>query len=172
MKLIIGLGNPGSKYERTYHNLGFMAIDALCIECGLTKGKNKASSVVFETFINDEKVVFAKPQTFMNRSGSAVSSLMNKYGAENEDLIIIYDDIDLELGKVRIRDLGSAGTHNGMRDIISFIDSEDIKRIRIGVGRPPANIELKDFVLMNIKSNEIPTFRDAMNEVVDHILGK
>lgn len=151
--------------------MGFMAIDALCIECGITKGKSKANSVVFETFINDEKVILAKPQTFMNRSATAVSSLMHRYGADTNDLIIIYDDIDLEMGKVRIRDTGSAGTHNGMRDIISFLDTEEIKRIRIGVGRPPSNIELKDFVLMDIKFSEVPLFREAIGEVVDHIFG-
>ncbi len=140
--VIVGLGNPGKEYESTYHNAGWRAVDALGDKLGKKLKKAECSSLTWTGNVGGEKIVLAKPLTYMNLSGEAVKSLVSKYGGEP---IIIYDDIDLPLGALRAREGGSAGTHNGMRDIVEKLGRSDFCRIRIGIGRGEG--ELKDYVL-------------------------
>ena len=156
-KLIVGLGNIGKEYENTNHNIGFMVIDKVAETLNIIIKKNMCSSLVGEANINGEKVILAKPTTYMNSSGIAVKSLVKKFNIDiSKDLIIISDDIDLPLSKVRVRIKGSAGTHNGLKSIVKELESQDFPRIRVGVGRPKENQDIVDFVLGKVhKSNEL-----------------
>lgn len=148
--LIVGLGNPDKKYENTYHNVGFMVIDRLLEILGksLKNDECKAKDVVI--YKGDEKIVIAKPMTYMNLSGEAVRELCGKYRVPLEDIIVVYDDIDLACGAIRVRHEGSAGTHNGMRNIVSCMNATAIPRIRMGIGRPEPSMQLVDYVLSHI----------------------
>lgn len=153
MYLIVGLGNPGLTYKKSRHNAGFMAMDIFCQKTGI-KIKQKGFSALYgEGNIAGERVVLFKPQTYMNLSGNAVEQAMHYYKLPPERLIVIYDDIDLPLGTLRIREHGSAGTHNGMRSIIQCIHSENFPRIRIGVGQDKTLV-LRDFVLKKPSKEE------------------
>lgn len=156
MKIIIGLGNPGKDYENTKHNLGFMFINYLQNRYNLDKLKGFKNSKIIETNINNQKVVLACPQTYMNLSGKAVVELKNWYKVENEDILIIYDDIDISFGDVRFREKGSSGTHNGMRDITNKLGSNDVPRLRIGTGGiKKEREELISFVLSKFSKEQI-----------------
>jgi PTH1 family peptidyl-tRNA hydrolase len=163
MKLIIGLGNPGKKYEYTRHNAGFEVLELLSSKLGLKINKIKFKALYCEGIFNNEKIVLLMPQTFMNLSGEAVREAMSFYKIGPEDIIVIFDDIDIEPGKIKIRKKGSAGTHNGMRSIIYQIKSEDFVRIRVGIGKHQGSMELSDYVLMRIPSNE----KEIMNEAFE-----
>lgn len=146
MKLIVGLGNPGKQYENTRHNIGFMFVDSLASALNTSFKLNKSlKSEIAEGIINNEKVIIIKPQTYMNLSGEAVRSVQNYYKINIEDILVIYDDLALPTGKIRIRKNGSSGGHNGMNNIIELIKTQDIKRIRIGIDKP--NINQVDYVL-------------------------
>lgn len=154
-KLVIGLGNLGKEFENTNHNMGFMVIDAVCKELNVSCTKKECDSLVAETNHNGNKVILAKPTTFMNSSGIAVKSLVKKYNIDmKKDLLIISDDIDLVPGKIRVREHGSAGTHNGLRSIIEYIQTPEFPRVRIGVGKPPEHMDLADFVLSRFRDKE------------------
>lgn len=155
MKIVVGLGNPGKEYENTKHNLGFMFLDYLVKKYSLGSYKKFKSSKVLECTFDKEKVILAKPQTYMNLSGKAVVELKNWYKVENSNILVIYDDFDILFGSVRYRIKGSAGTHNGMKDIVNKISSSDIPRIRIGTGGlKKEKQEVIDFVLSKFsKSN-------------------
>lgn len=148
MLLIIGLGNIGISYKNTYHNMGFMVVDKLSkllnIKFSHRIGKAKVA------IAKDKNLILAKPTTFMNLSGKSVKALLNYFNLTLNDIIIVYDDIDLPKGKIRIRENGSAGTHNGMRNIIETINDDNFIRLRIGIGRPQHNEMLKDYVLGKI----------------------
>ena len=146
MKIIVGLGNPGKEYENTKHNLGFMFIDYLISKYNLGNEKKFKNSKILETKINEEKVVLAKPQTYMNLSGNAVIELKTWYKVENNDILIVYDDFDILFGNVRFREKGSAGTHNGMKDIVNKLSSTEIPRLRIGTGRIKKRKRRSNFV--------------------------
>ncbi len=146
MYLIVGLGNPGLSYKKTRHNAGFQALDVLAERFDIRVKTKDFSALYGEGRIGDERVILCKPQTYMTLSGDAVQQLMHFYKLEPERLIVLYDDIELPLGSLRIRDKGSAGSHNGMRSIISCIHSEAFARIRIGVGKDES-LMLRDFVL-------------------------
>ena len=133
MYVIVGLGNPGKQYENTKHNVGFLAVDQLAEKHGITVNKLKFKALVGEGHISGQKVLLVKPQTFMNLSGNSVREIVNFYKIEPEELLVIYDDIDVEMGRIRIRKGGSAGTHNGMRSIIYDIREDGFPRIRIGI---------------------------------------
>lgn len=148
MYLIVGLGNPGKEYAGTRHNAGYEVVELLAERLNVKLNKLKFNSVYGETFINGEKVLLVKPVTYMNRSGIAVSEIMNFYKIPIDKLIVIYDDIDIPLGTLRIRQKGSSGTHNGMKSIIKSIGSEEFPRIRVGIGRND-NMDLADYVLQN-----------------------
>ena len=155
MKLIAGLGNPGKNYENTFHNLGFMAVDAVADILGTEFNKEKCRAMVAETRINNEKVILAKPQTFMNLSGESIRLLMDFYKIPLSDFLVIYDDYDLKKGVLRIRESGSAGTHNGMRNIINQLGSGEFARIRIGFNPgPECRIPLIDYVLSKVKDED------------------
>ena len=136
MKLIVGLGNPGDKYQGTRHNVGFDVIDALARQEGLKLTDQKFRSDYTIWRVGDEKVLLVKPYTFMNLSGEAVLPLMSYYNISPDELVVVYDDLDLEPGKLRLRQSGSAGGHNGVKSIIEMLGTQDFKRVKIGIGRP------------------------------------
>jgi PTH1 family peptidyl-tRNA hydrolase len=146
MILIVGLGNPGKKYEKTKHNVGFEAIESLSEMHNIQVNKIKHRGLIGEGNINGNKVVLFKPQTFMNLSGEAVLNAMNFYKLEPENLILVYDDVDTEIGRIRVKKKGSAGSHNGMKSIINLIQENDFPRVRIGIGSN-GNTDLADYVL-------------------------
>jgi len=154
MKIIFGLGNPGTKYANNFHNLGFMAIDSLAKMLNVNFNKKSKKGVYGETIINGEKILLVKPQTFMNLSGECVREFIDFFKCDLEDILVIYDDIDIVKGSIRFRPYGSAGTHNGMRSIVSCISSQQFKRVRVGAKNTNPNIALIDYVLMNIPKED------------------
>ncbi len=163
MYLVAGLGNPGREYDMTRHNIGFHAIDYIADELGVKIKKLKYKSIYGEGIINGEKVLLVKPQTYMNLSGESVSEFAKFFKIPTENIIIISDDIALETGRIRIRKKGSAGGHNGLKNIIYMLNSENFNRIRIGVGAPShPDYDLKDFVLGRFTKEEIPVLEDAI----------
>ena len=168
MYIIVGLGNPG-KYERTRHNIGFLTIDELSRRTGIIPNKLKFKATVGEGRIGTEKVVLVKPQTFMNLSGESVRELMSFYKVDHDKLIVIYDDIDLEVGKLRIRKKGSSGTHNGMRNIIYLLGYDDFPRFRVGISGENRRGNLADYVLGNFLKEEIPSVAESIERCADAI---
>ena len=168
MYLIVGLGNPDKVYENTFHNIGFMAIDRLAQKLGATFSKSECKAKTAHTFIGGTKVILAKPQTYMNLSGESVISLTSKYKIAQDEFFVIYDDIDLRLGAVRIRENGSAGTHNGMRNIVQQIGTQQFNRLRIGIGRGSnSQMELKDFVLSKVSKDDMQTLDKTFDNVAE-----
>lgn len=154
MKALVGLGNPGPEYERTRHNVGFLALDEAARTIGATAAKRQHKGLVMEGRLGASKVVLFKPTTYMNRSGEALVELMHWYKLEPEDVFVISDDIDLAPGLMRIRMHGGAGTHNGWRSILQQTNSQAFPRARIGVGAPPAGWDLADWVLSRWDKDE------------------
>lgn len=136
MKAIIGLGNPGTKYMKTKHNVGFMTVDEIADQKATSFNKKQFEAEVAEYFENGEKILLIKPQTFMNESGRSVSPLMSYYNLQLKDVLVIYDDLDLSTGKIRLRTKGSAGGHNGVKSLISHLGTQEIQRIKVGIDRP------------------------------------
>lgn len=169
MYIIVGLGNPGDKYERTNHNMGFGALDELASRHGITIEKKKCKALVGEGSIGGERCVLCKPQTFMNLSGESVVQLLSWYKCEKDQLIVIYDDVDLPAGKVRFRAEGSAGTHNGMRNIVALTGRTDFPRFRIGIGRPPEYMDLADFVLSRPTGENEEAIKAAFKKTADAV---
>jgi len=165
MFLIVGLGNPGNKYMLTRHNLGFMCIDKIASEFNIELKKEKFKAIYGEGKIANEKVILLKPQTYMNLSGISVSEIVNFYKIDLDKIIVIYDDIDIDVGKIKIRKKGSAGTHNGMKSVIASLKSQDFTRIRVGSGKPNNNVELMDYVLQNLSKDEQKIMEDVLNNV-------
>jgi len=147
MKCIIGLGNPGKKYTHTRHNIGFMVMDELSRRHGIHFNKEKFKCHYQNTFFQQEKVLFVKPQTFMNLSGEGVKPLLDYYKVKLEDVLIIYDDLDLPIGKIRLRKKGGHGGHNGLRSLIDHFGTREFKRMRIGIGRPTDHTPIIQYVL-------------------------
>jgi PTH1 family peptidyl-tRNA hydrolase len=165
MKIIVGLGNPDKVYENTFHNLGFMSVDKMAEKLNLCFNKNKFKALVCETKIANEKIILAKPQTYMNLSGESVAEILAFYKASPSDLLVIYDDYDLIKGSLRIRENGSAGTHNGMRNIVKMLGCENFNRVRIGFKPKEATkIPLIDYVLSGISEQDKSLF-DQMTEL-------
>ena len=160
MYLIVGLGNPESDYSKTRHNMGFNVINKLSEKYGIEVNKSKFKGLVGNGVIEGQKVILLKPQTFMNLSGESVIEAMNFYKIQEDELIIIYDDIDIEPGNIRIRRNGSAGTHNGMKSIIEHIKTENFTRIRVGIGKPKEHIDMISHVIGHIPEEE----QKALNE--------
>lgn len=152
--VIAGLGNPGSRYENTRHNVGFDAIDLLASRYNIAVSKLKFKALYGEGTIEGTKVLLVKPQTFMNLSGESVRDLVEWYKIPLSRLVVIYDDIDLPPGKVRVRPKGSSGTHNGMRNIIYLLQKDDFPRVRIGIGKQPPNWELADYVVSKFSQED------------------
>lgn len=168
MIIIVGLGNEGSLYQNTYHNLGFMTVDRLAKRIGIEFTKKKYKSTIALGKVNGQSVMLAKPSTFMNNSGQAVVMMKEKY--KDARIIVVVDDIDLEKGKIRYRQHGHSGTHNGLRSITSSIGGE-FERVRIGIGRDESK-DLADFVLSKIDKNDLPLFDKAIDEACDLIMEK
>lgn len=155
MYLIVGLGNPGLKYQKTRHNVGFMFIDALAKELGTKVDRSKFNALVAEVNILGEKCLLMKPQTFMNNSGEAVGQAANFYKIPPENVLITFDDISLDPGNLRIRRKGSSGGHNGIKSIIEHLKSQDFPRIKLGIGgKPDAGYVLADYVLSKIDEKD------------------
>ena len=154
MLAIVGLGNPGEKYEHTRHNAGFDVLSILAARLDTPIKKLKFQGVIGETFLSGEKLVLIKPQTFMNLSGFTVSDAMAFYKLEPRQMLLIVDDIDLPFGQVRIRPKGGAGTHNGLRHIVQCTGTEAFPRVRVGMGMPPAQWDLADWVLGKFQTEE------------------
>lgn len=163
MKIIVGLGNPGAKYAGTRHNVGFSVILKLADKYNISLTEKKHKAEFGKGIIEGEKVILAMPQTYMNLSGESVRELMDYYKCDCSDIIVIYDDIDLAVGRLRIREKGSAGGHNGMKNIILHLGSQEFTRIRVGVGQKPKNMDLADYVLSRFGSDE----QFVMNEGFD-----
>lgn len=159
--LIVGLGNPEERYARTRHNCGFRAVDRLASELGVSFNKKKCNAEIGEAEYEGRKLLLVKPLTYMNASGTAVQGLSAFYKIPPERIVVMYDDIDIACCALRVRPSGSAGTHNGMRDIVLRLGTENFPRVRIGVGRPPANYDLADYVLGVEKTDMEPTFELA-----------
>lgn len=160
MKLIIGLGNPGKEYALTRHNVGFMVVNGLINELGL-KVQAKFKGEIAQTNLKSESVIFFKPHTYMNASGEAVRLVKDFYQIEPKDIFVIYDDLDLPVGKIRLREKGSAGGHNGMKSVIQHLGTQDFPRLRIGIDKN-ALIETKDYVLGRFSKQEEDTITQAI----------
>ena len=163
MYYIVGLGNPGLKYENTRHNVGFLTIDYLARKHNIDVKKSKFKSLYGQGTISGHKVMLVKPQTYMNNSGEAVRDLKNFYKFDTDKLIVIYDDIDIDFGSIRIRKKGSAGTHNGMKSIIYQIQDDSFPRIKIAVGKKPEYMDLANFVLSGFNEKEAEIIRKEID---------
>ena len=173
MIAIVGLGNPGKTYERTVHNLGFMALDHFAETHNLTFSKTKYSGKVAEGVIGGEKVILLKPETFMNLSGKSVIEIMNMLKLKSTEVLVISDDIDLPFGDLRLRQSGSAGTHNGLRDIVGRIGTE-FPRIRVGAGRPEF-MDLATYVLSRIPDDKMAILQEKfvkIDKVIEQFITK
>ena len=174
MILVVGLGNPGMKYKNTYHNVGFMAIDGLAKRLKVKFDKTECDARTCKGTYKGVEFVFAKPETYMNLSGEAVKKLVARYDVDVErELIVCYDDVDLPIGKLRIREEGSAGTHNGMRNIVKELYTQDFKRVRIGTKTEQLaqkEVELVDFVLSKVDFDNKQILQGAIDKADDAIL--
>ena len=175
MKLVVGLGNIGKEYENTYHNAGFIVIDKLAEEFSVRFNNRSCDADWGDTNISGEKVIFAKPRTYMNESGKSVKSFMKKFNIKIEDVFVIVDDIDQAIGCVRIRKTGSAGTHNGLKSIESQLGTQEYKRIKIGIDRSNV-IPVIDWVLQKFTNDEMASINQAIEVAskacIDFIEGK
>ena len=169
MFVIVGLGNPGTKYEGTNHNMGFAVIDELARKHGVSVEKKKCKALVGECVIEGQKCVLCKPQTYMNLSGDSVVELCSWYKPEYDQLIVCYDDCDLPLGKLRFRPEGSAGTHTGMRDIVAKTGRTDFPRIRVGIGKPPEFMELMNYVLARVSGEDKEAIDAAIRKAAEAV---
>lgn len=165
MYIIVGLGNPGKQYENTRHNIGFITVDQIAEKHSIAVTKIKHKALVGEGRISGQKVLLVKPQTYMNLSGNSVREVMEYYKEEMCRLLVIYDDIDIPPGALRIRKKGSAGTHNGMRSIIYDLQADDFPRIRVGIGQDK-RIPLEKYVLGGFSKDEKPLLKDAVVQAV------
>lgn len=173
MKIIVGLGNIGDEYAKTNHNAGFMVVDSLAEKCGFSFKKRGCDSDYAECNIAGEKCIVAKPRTYMNESGKAVKSLIKKFKASVEDVMIVVDDIDTEPGHIRIRKSGSAGSHNGLKSIISELGTTDFKRLRLGIGKQAERQDLANFVLARMKMTDEQKIGldKATSAIYDYVTG-
>lgn len=170
MYLIVGLGNPTAKYAKTRHNAGFDVIDAIADKYGIELNLRKGNAFCGTGYIEGQKVMLAKPQTFMNLSGDSVSALVNFYKLDpTQELIVVFDDISLAPGNLRIRKKGSAGGHNGIKDIIAKTGTDQFERVKVGVGEKPAGWDLADHVLGRFSPEGREKFEDAVKDAVDAV---
>lgn len=168
MKVVVGLGNPGKEYKATRHNIGFMVVEELAKRHGVQKEQSRFDAIVGETKIGNEKVLLVKPLTYMNLSGNAVQPLIKWYKLEQEDLLVIYDDMDLSTGEVRIRPQGGHGGHKGMMSIIERLATQNINRIRIGIGRDEYR-DTVSWVLGKLSTEEATLIKAAVQKAADAV---
>lgn len=169
MKIIAGLGNPGKKYERTRHNAGFLVIDEFAREHGISLTQQKHEALIGKGAIGTESVVLAKPQTYMNLSGKSASGLLRNSNAALSDLVVVHDELDLLLGDVRVKIGGGHGGHNGLRSLIEDLGSVDFIRVRVGIGRPPENLDPADYVLSPFGADERPLAAEAISRAAEAV---
>lgn len=169
MYYIVGLGNPGLKYENTRHNVGFLTIDYLARKHNIDVRKSKFKSLYGQGTISGHKVMLVKPQTYMNNSGEAVRELRNFYKFDIDKLIVVYDDIDIDFGTIRIRKKGSAGSHNGMKSIIYQIQDDQFPRIKVSIGKKPEKWDLANFVLSGFAKEEAKILEDEIRIAAEAI---
>jgi PTH1 family peptidyl-tRNA hydrolase len=167
MRIIIGLGNPTEKYQATRHNIGWDAITRIADDYNIALNQNKHKAICGTGYIEGEKVILAQPVTYMNLSGESVRQLVDYYKVSAQDIIVIYDDISLDVGQLRIRKKGSAGGHNGIKSIISHLGTDEFPRIKIGVGEKPKDWDLADYVLSRFKEDEEKIIREALKDSSD-----
>ncbi len=169
MKIIVGLGNPTKEYTGTRHNIGFAALDYIADKAGIRVNEKKFKALCGSGIIGGQKVLLVKPETYMNLSGEAVIEAVKYFKCDVSDVLIIYDDINLEPGFIRIREKGSAGGHNGIKSIIKHLGTEEFSRIRIGVGEKPKDWDLADYVLGHFSKEENEIIRKTFDEVYDSV---
>lgn len=169
MKIIAGLGNPGTKYAGSRHNMGYAVVDVLAERHGIRVNTTRQRGLVGTGIIGGQKVLLVKPLTFMNLSGECVRPIADYYKIAPEDILVIYDDIALDVGQIRVRAKGSAGGHNGMKSLIQHLGSQDFPRVRVGVGAKPPQTDLADYVLGHFPAEELKTVRDGIQEAADAV---
>ena len=175
MKLVVGLGNPGKKYERTRHNLGFLIVDYIARQDNVAVKRKLCGATVGEWSNQGERCLFVKPQTYMNRSGEPVKELLRRFHAAANDVVVVYDDLDLPFGRIRIRPKGSAGGHRGVLSIMEELAGASFNRVRVGIGRPPQGVDPVDYVLQPFNAEETAALGDVISkagEAVMSLLGE
>lgn len=169
MKLIVGLGNPDRRYRRTRHNVGWDVIDRMARRWDVTVDREDGWARVGSAKVGRHRILLAKPQTYVNRSGVAVADLLRRHRVKIEDLLVIADDLDLPLGRLRLRGGGSHGGHNGLRSIIEALGRDDLPRLRVGIGRPPSGVDPAEFVLTPFREDEDATMQVALDRTADAV---
>ena len=169
MKIVLGLGNPGRKYERARHNLGFLVVDQVAYRNSVVFKKKKYSSLIGEWQRDGEKVLLLKPQTYMNHSGEAVRSLFRYLPLSAKDLVVIHDDLDLPFGRIRVRPRGGAGGHRGIHSVLEALGEEGFFRVRVGIGRPPAGVDPTDYVLQPFSPQESSRLEEVVSKAADAV---
>ena len=167
MKIIVGLGNPGSKYAGSRHNMGFSVVTELADRHNISLNTRFRKGLCGSGAIGGQKVLLVQPQTYMNNSGECVRPMADYYHVPLEDILIVYDDIALDVGQIRVRAKGSAGGHNGMKSLIQHLGSGDFPRVRVGVGEKPPRMDLADYVLGHFPKEELPVIREAVQTAAD-----
>lgn len=173
MKMVVGLGNPGKEYENTRHNAGWMLLDYIAQRenISISEKKKNCDSIIGECYLQNQKVIFAKPQTFMNLSGNAVQKLKKWYQVEDQDILVLFDDIDIPFGEIRYKINGSGGTHNGMKNIVQMLSSKEIPRIKIGIGGlKHEKQDLANFVLQRFSKNEMAALQPVFEEAYEKLI--
>ena len=170
MYIIIGLGNPEEEYSKTRHNMGFNAINKIAEQYGLKINKNKFQGLYESAIIEGQKVILIKPQTYMNLSGECVKQFVDFYKIQKEEILVIYDDMDIEPGKIKIRKKGGPGGHNGMKSIIKMLGTEELSRIRVGIGRPEHNGDEINYVIGAIPEEEIPKLNEGVENAKEAVI--
>ena len=168
MFIIAGLGNPTSKYEHSRHNVGFDTIDILAEKYGIKMGKSLFRAMVGKGMIDGEKVLLVKPLTYMNLSGTAIRPIVRFYKVDpSKQLVVIYDDADLDVGRIRVRAKGSAGSHNGMKNIVEQLGTTEFPRVRVGIGKRPEHMDMVDYVLSRFPEEDRASIRTAMEKAAE-----
>lgn len=170
MYLIIGLGNPEEEYRKTRHNMGFNTINKIAEQYGIKVNKSKFQGLYESAIIEGKKVMLIKPQTYMNLSGECIKQFVDFYKIPNEDILVIYDDMDIEPGKIKIRKKGGAGGHNGMKSIIKMLGTEEFARIRTGIGRPEHSGDDINYVIGAIPEEEIPKLQEGVEKAKEAVI--
>ena len=170
MYIIVGLGNPEEDYAKTRHNMGFNTINKLSEQYNIEVKQKKFKALYGTGMIENKKVILLKPQTFMNNSGESIKEIIDFYKAKPEELIVIYDDIDLDAGIVKIRKKGGAGTHNGMKSVVHCIQSEDFIRVRVGIGKPEHKGDLINYVIGAIPEEEVKILDEAATKAKEGVI--
>lgn len=169
MHLVVGLGNPGKRYERTRHNVGFLVADRLAVRCGTAFDGKQFKADVAKAQVAGKSAVLAKPQTFMNLSGDAVASLAGYYKTPPEEMVVVYDEVDLPFGTIRVKSGGGAGGHNGIKDVLRVTRGGDFVRVRFGISRPPEGWDTADYVLSTWTTTEAEQLDDLVDRAADAV---